>query len=533
MKINFQLKILIIIFVTCISSTAIFILLTIVNISNVGKKGLLDKSQAILTKLENARNYVATQDTLTDIVKSVIQKYPNGNIPESEKLKILKSVPIYASLELGKSGSDTGKYLFLVSSSQPRNSKNLAEESELEKINQFKNNETLNEIIKVSKDNKYLEVSRPVKISESQGCLTCHGNPINSPWKNGKDILGYSMENMKDGDIRAIFTIKSELEPINQEINKAIINIILIGLIVCLISILVSYLILKNPISRIKNVIRDLKDQSEKMGSISATLKGYSKELENSVSEQAISVNETSEAINEITIMINKTNENFNESTIISKKTSQKTDDGQKIISDLVNSMEIIQESNQQLQNISGIIEQIHSKTTVINEIVSKTELLSLNASIESARAGEYGKGFTVVAEEVGNLAKISGKSAEEIQKLIVTSQDEVNNILEISKGRNEEGKKITKIAQETFLSISEDIKILVNLMQQISDATREQETEIKQISHSIDKINQVTQKTQKISLQTSEFSEKISAQSSELGVTSSRIEFLISGNEK
>ena len=96
------------------------------------------------------------------------------------------------------------------------------------------------------------------------------------------------------------------------------------------------------------------------------------------------------------------------------------------IMTHLVTSVETIQKSNEQLQDISEIIVQINSKTTVINDIVAKTELLSLNASIESARAGEQGKGFAVVAEEVGNLAKISGKSAKDIQDLITKSEEQV-----------------------------------------------------------------------------------------------------------
>ena len=96
-----------------------------------------------------------------------------------------------------------------------------------------------------------------------------------------------------------------------------------------------------------------------------------------------------------------------------------------------------------QLQNIAVIINQINSKTAVINDIVSKTELLSLNASIESARAGEYGKGFCyLLLKEVGNLAKVSGKAANEIQELITASQEQVNKILGLTKARVDDGKK-------------------------------------------------------------------------------------------
>ena len=69
------------------------------------------------------------------------------------------------------------------------------------------------------------------------------------------------------------------------------------------------------------------------------------------------------------------------------------------------------------VKNMMTLIETINQKTSVINDIVFQTKLLSFNASVEAARAGEHGKGFAVVAEEVGNLAQMSGNAAQEINQ--------------------------------------------------------------------------------------------------------------------
>ncbi|WP_186649278.1 methyl-accepting chemotaxis protein [Fluviispira vulneris] len=296
-----------------------------------------------------------------------------------------------------------------------------------------------------------------------------------------------------------------------------------------IISLLILQIILKSTNS-ISQAVTNLKKQSVSTSKIASELKSSSQSLSDSVTEQAASIHETSAAINEITSMVNRTAENAKESTNVAKSASDKAVEGQKTMLRLVQAMETIQESSGQLQNIAVIINQINSKTAVINDIVSKTELLSLNASIESARAGEHGKGFAVVAEEVGNLAKVSGKSAHEIQELITKSQEQVNSILNLTKDRVTEGKQVTTEAQQSFLQISDDISNMSNVIQQISDATREQEIGVRQISTAMTQIDKATQSSQVAVNTTSDSSNNLVEQSNRLDSTARDIEILIKG---
>jgi methyl-accepting chemotaxis protein len=306
--------------------------------------------------------------------------------------------------------------------------------------------------------------------------------------------------------------------------------------IIVTISVLISLMILqiiKKSTNAITTAIENLKIQSVSTGQIASDLKKGSRSLSESVTEQASSVHETSAAINQITSMVNRTAENAKESTNVARSASEKAEEGQITMKKLVSAMETIQESNAQLQNIAGIINQINTKTAVINDIVSKTELLSLNASIESARAGEYGKGFAVVAEEVGNLAKVSGKAAHEIQELITSSQEQVNTILGLTKERVDEGKKVTAEAQESFSHISEDISNMSTVIQQISDATREQEIGVRQISTAMSNIDRATQNSQSAVNTTAESANILVGQSEKLDQTTKDVEFLIAGSNK
>ena len=311
--------------------------------------------------------------------------------------------------------------------------------------------------------------------------------------------------------------------------NITVIGMLGILLLSCIVAALI-FQIVRVSTRSISNGIENLKKQSIATSEIAGALKKDSHSLSETVLEQAASVLKTGAAVNQITSMVNRTAENANGSSQIAKNATSKAHEGQATMQRLVSAMQNIQESNSQLQNIAAIIAQINTKTAVINDIVSKTELLSLNASIESARAGEHGKGFAVVAEEVGNLAKVSGKSANEIQELITKSQEQVDKILELTKMRIEEGKKVTSEAQSSFMQIAEDITTMTTSIQQITDATREQEIGVRQIATAMGEIDKTTQNCQAAVTTTAKSSTSLVDQSNMLDATAKDIEELIKG---
>jgi methyl-accepting chemotaxis protein len=241
------------------------------------------------------------------------------------------------------------------------------------------------------------------------------------------------------------------------------------------------------PLAKLVNL---LKLSSKNMEEKSIHLTKMSEDVGKSSKDQARSIQETAAAISEVTSMILRTSTLTLNSENLSNTINKQTEAGNEAVKEMVSTMESIQEASKKLSEIEEIIIQIENKAMVINDIVSKTELLSLNASIESARAGEYGKGFAVVAEEVGNLAKTSGKSSNEIRELLDKSRVNVKNILELTVERVAAGQSKTLEVSNIFNQIILDVNEIHTQMTQITEATKEQEIGVKQISEAMARID-------------------------------------------
>jgi methyl-accepting chemotaxis protein len=175
-----------------------------------------------------------------------------------------------------------------------------------------------------------------------------------------------------------------------------------------------------------------------------------------------------------------------------------------KIESSQKNTIEILNETNHDVEELVTIIKNITDKTKIINDIVFQTKLLSFNASVEAARAGEMGKGFAVVAEEVGNLATMSGEAAKEINDILTNGTTKVDRIVQ-SMNSN-----IEKLKQETVRNINESeesvnecsdklediigkISELKMMSTQITRASKEQSIGVAEITKALNEIDQLT----------------------------------------
>jgi methyl-accepting chemotaxis protein len=552
MAISFQNRIIISIFGAGMVSAVAAVVVSAGSVADMGEGDLADKSRAILSRLEVTRDYVAKQGTLDDVIKDMVQLHKDGNLSSDDKLKVLRSVPIFAAMEVGRQGSEHEGYRFRIFAENARSKDNAPNGAELKMLNRFKTEPNLKEIIEKSEDGQYLIVARPVHLSADQGCLNCHGDPAKSPFKNGKDVLGYQMENWSDGRLHGAFAIISSLGPVQAETRAAVGSIVLWSGIFTFVAAVLGFLLVRGPIASIMTITQRLRDTGTEVTKAAGEVSKGATSLANSAEQQSTALVQTSSSVAEITSMVAKSADNTRSAYEVSGSSEKHAVDGKSAVEEMMRSISKIDESNhriatqvedgnKQMSEIVTIIEQIGEKTKVINEIVFQTKLLSFNASVEAARAGEHGKGFAVVAEEVGNLAQMSGNAAKEISDMLSNSRSHVENLvkdtrnkvstlIDESKEIVQQGVEVAHHCNDVLTKIVDGAQTVSRYVSEVSAASEEQSNGIAQISQAVSELDQAARANKEASDQSAQSSEMLMGQAHQLDEIVENLSGIITG---
>nr|WP_183048083.1 methyl-accepting chemotaxis protein [Salmonella enterica] len=196
-------------------------------------------------------------------------------------------------------------------------------------------------------------------------------------------------------------------------------------------------------------------------------------DLSSRTEEQAAALEETAASMEQLTATVKMNAEHARQASQLADAASLTAGKGGELVSDVVETMNGISASSQQIAEI----------TTVINSIAFQTNILALNAAVEAARAGEQGRGFAVVAGEVRNLASRSAGAAKEIEGLIGASVSLI-----------EQGSEEVIAAGSTMNEIVDAVKRVTDIMLDIAAASDEQSRGIVQVSQAISEMDKVTQ---------------------------------------
>ena len=254
-------------------------------------------------------------------------------------------------------------------------------------------------------------------------------------------------------------------------------------------------------VERIHVSISEVASATEQVNEVALRVVSASNSSMLNSDEQASRTNSVAAAINELGAAAQEIARNAALASHQASDARSLAEEGQQVVERSINSM---QQLSQMLGTSSGHIESLNDKTVnigqileVITSISQQTNLLALNAAIEAARAGEAGRGFAVVADEVRNLAHRTQESAQQVQKMIEELQDSARgsvSTMEESQRHSQDSVEIANRAGERLISVTERIGEIDGMNQSVATATEEQTSVVESINMDITEINTLNQ---------------------------------------
>ncbi len=260
---------------------------------------------------------------------------------------------------------------------------------------------------------------------------------------------------------------------------------------------------IKKMIYELRTALENVKEAIQSTASAAEQISSSSEEMAAGAQEQNLQVNEISRSIESMTKAIIEMSKNITEVAQMSQKSSQAAKEGTEKTKNTKEGMNKIVIASQHAADIIASLanktDQIGEITKVIDDIANQTNLLALNAAIEAARAGEQGRGFAVVADEVRKLAERTTKATKEIAETIRSIQSEVNEAdksMSNAKSSVYDGMKFTEEIDIVLQEIYKSAKNVSELIDNIVAASQQQSISADEISKNIENIASVSEQS-------------------------------------
>ncbi len=251
----------------------------------------------------------------------------------------------------------------------------------------------------------------------------------------------------------------------------------------------------------VNGTVRNVRQNADAVSSAAERTATSSGEIALSSQRQSEAASSMAAAVEQTTVGIDHISNNARDARDISSRSGELSEEGgalvQKVVAEMSEIAAAVTSSASAVEELGRRSDEISSIVEVIKEIADQTNLLALNAAIEAARAGEQGRGFAVVADEVRKLAERTSKSTQQIAEMIGSIQSETRAAVDAMKAgvvKVETGVELTSRAGEAMAQVRDGAVQVVEVVREISDALREQTTASSEIARNVETIAQMAE---------------------------------------
>ena len=536
-------------------------------------EAMVEKAAAFTAVADEAKDHVANLTNQgafdTEGLLAQLKQDLAAGKPYNES-KIFGTIPVVAGWTAAQEAARREQIDFDVRAYQARNRENQPDRDSFEgKLLTDLTNQVNaggdGVIHRIDKADNSLHYMRAIKLG--QECMLCHGDPATSPTGDGKDVLGFTMENWKPGYMHGAYHVVLPLGAMDQQVAGFITGglawTVPLMIAATILFIVLLRRMLGKPIAALIARIREIQQENnltkrvevrskDEVGQLGECFNGFvgtlqgvisdvagsthevagaateiaasSEEIASGMQEQSSQITQVSSAVEEMSASIVEVARKSGEVANGAQESGKAAEEGGDVVRDTIVGMNSIADAvtagAASVSELGKRGEQIGQIIEVINDIADQTNLLALNAAIEAARAGEHGRGFAVVADEVRKLADRTTKATEEIAQSIQAIQSETGEAVTKMNAGTEQVTIGVEKATEAGKSLEQIVAGTQNVassVQSIAAAAEQQSAAAEQVSRNIESITAVTAQSTEGAQQAAQAATQLSGKAEEL----------------